>query len=171
MSYAHSLAALTSSSRTRRFRCIRPIASIKFALYRSISEKTGFSSSSKNSGTTTPRNTIGASGKDHGFKARFFTPSDIRKKEEMVLTRMNRNEVSLANIAKTLSRFFGHTFVTWNSGNFYSLVSSNSAKISTSFYRSCARPQYQKNMSILTFLIGFIRIRSSKHKVLGFREP
>ncbi|QXZ80789.1 class I SAM-dependent methyltransferase [Rhizobium sp. L51/94] len=66
--------------------------------------------------------------KDHGFKARFFTPSDIRKKEETVLTRMNRNEVSLANIAKTLSRFFEHTFVTWNSGNFYSLVSSNSAK-------------------------------------------
>jgi hypothetical protein len=64
--------------------------------------------------------------KDHGFKARFFSASDIRAKEETVLTRMDRNEVSLPAMGETLRRFFEHSFVTWNSGNFYTLVSSNS---------------------------------------------
>ncbi|ANL24531.1 MULTISPECIES: class I SAM-dependent methyltransferase [Rhizobium] len=64
--------------------------------------------------------------KDHSFKARFFSASDIRAKEETVLTRMDRNEVTLSEMSETLRRFFGHSFVTWNSGNFYTLVSSNS---------------------------------------------
>jgi len=64
--------------------------------------------------------------KDHGFKARFFSVSDIHAKEDTVLRRMNRSEVSLAEMGETLSRFFEHSFVTWNSGNFYTLVSSNS---------------------------------------------
>ncbi|WP_349254316.1 class I SAM-dependent methyltransferase [Rhizobium sp. CB3171] len=66
--------------------------------------------------------------KDHGFKARFFSSADIRAKEETVLTRMNRSEVTLIEIAETMRRFFKHSFVTWNSGNFYTLVSSNSAE-------------------------------------------
>lgn len=66
--------------------------------------------------------------KDHGFKTRFFTAADIRAKEETVLTQMNRNEVHLAEMNETLRRFFGHSFVTWNSGNFYTLVASNSSE-------------------------------------------
>ncbi|NEI74873.1 class I SAM-dependent methyltransferase [Rhizobium lusitanum] len=65
--------------------------------------------------------------KDSGFKARFFSPSDIRAKQEAVLNRMNQNEVTLTEIARTMRRHFSHTFVTWNSGNFYTLISSNSA--------------------------------------------
>ncbi|MBY5774852.1 class I SAM-dependent methyltransferase [Rhizobium leguminosarum] len=66
--------------------------------------------------------------KDHGFKARFFSAADIRAKEETVLTQMDRNEVSLSDMGETLRHFFEHSFVTWNSGNFYTLVSSNSAE-------------------------------------------
>lgn len=64
--------------------------------------------------------------KDQGFKTRFFSASDIRAKEETVLTQMDRNEVTLPDMSETLRRFFEHSFVTWNSGNFYTLVSSNS---------------------------------------------
>jgi hypothetical protein len=66
--------------------------------------------------------------KDHGFKARFFSSADIQAKEREVLTRMNQNEVTLAEITETMRRYFAHCFVTWNSGNFYTLVSGNSAE-------------------------------------------
>ncbi|NTG05127.1 class I SAM-dependent methyltransferase [Agrobacterium rhizogenes] len=66
--------------------------------------------------------------KDYGFKARFFSAADIQAKEHVVLTRMNQNEVTLAEIAETMRRHFSHCFVTWNSGNFYTLISSNSAE-------------------------------------------
>ena len=64
--------------------------------------------------------------KDHGFKARFFTAADIREKEEIVLARMNPSEVSLTEMGEALRHFFSHSFVIWNSGNFYTVVSSNS---------------------------------------------
>jgi hypothetical protein len=63
--------------------------------------------------------------KDYGFKARFFNTADIREKENTVLTRMNQNEVSLEQMGDTLRHFFSHTFVSWNSGNFYTVISSN----------------------------------------------
>jgi hypothetical protein len=65
--------------------------------------------------------------KDHGFKARFFRPDDIASKRTAVLSIMNRNEVPLYDIGAAISRTFRHCHITWNSGNFYSLVASNSA--------------------------------------------
>ncbi|MDP9813482.1 hypothetical protein J2W42_006356 [Rhizobium tibeticum] len=65
--------------------------------------------------------------KDFGFKTRFFSGDDIRAKEEQVLTRMNESEVTLAEMAKVLKPLFEHCYVTWNSGNFYTLAASNSA--------------------------------------------
>lgn len=43
-----------------------------------------------------------------------------------VLTVMNRNEVTLAEMSDAVKRRFQHCFVTWNSGNFCTLVASNS---------------------------------------------
>ncbi|WP_341487108.1 class I SAM-dependent methyltransferase [Pararhizobium sp. A13] len=66
--------------------------------------------------------------KDYGFKTRFFSSDDIKAKEDVVLTQMDKNEVTLREIAKTMRAFFDHCVVTWNSGNFYTLVASNSAE-------------------------------------------
>lgn len=65
--------------------------------------------------------------KDHGFKARFFSEADIRAKAQEVLTPMNRGEVTLREMAISLRRYFKNCSVTWNSGNFYTLIASNSA--------------------------------------------
>jgi hypothetical protein len=65
--------------------------------------------------------------KDHGFKARFFRPDQIASKRTAVLSVMNRNEVTLVNMANAISRTFRHCHLTWNSGNFYSLLAGNSA--------------------------------------------
>ncbi|NTH14068.1 class I SAM-dependent methyltransferase [Rhizobium rhizogenes] len=64
--------------------------------------------------------------KDHGFKARFFSHTDIMAKEATVLTVMNQNEVTLDDMEAALTPYFHHSYITWNSGNFYSLVASNS---------------------------------------------
>lgn len=63
--------------------------------------------------------------KDHGFKARYFTPDQITSKKDVVLSRMNENEVTLKDMADILRRYFRECFVTWNSGNFYTIIASN----------------------------------------------
>ncbi|WP_064710647.1 class I SAM-dependent methyltransferase [Rhizobium bangladeshense] len=64
--------------------------------------------------------------KDHGFKARFFEPTDITAKKTTVLTVMNQSEVTLAEMTLAVNHCFQHCFATWNSGNFYTLLASNS---------------------------------------------
>jgi len=64
--------------------------------------------------------------KDHGFKARFFRPDEIAAKRNTVLSIMNQNEVTLHDMGNAIKQTFRHCHVTWNSGNFYSLVASNS---------------------------------------------
>lgn len=64
--------------------------------------------------------------KNYGFKARYFSHADITAKETAVLTIMNQNEVTLADMQAALSPYFRHSYITWNSGNFYSLAASNS---------------------------------------------
>jgi len=64
--------------------------------------------------------------KDLGFKARFFPPAEIAAKRATVLTIMNQNEVSLPDMGAAIRRTFRHCYVTWNCGNFYTLVASNS---------------------------------------------
>jgi hypothetical protein len=66
--------------------------------------------------------------KDFGFKARYFSSEQIQAKEEEVLIRMNDNEVTLGEIAKVLNDDFVACYVTWNSGNFYTIAASNSAR-------------------------------------------
>ena len=64
--------------------------------------------------------------KDYGFKSRFFSPSEIKSKNAMILKRMNKNESTLKVMAAAVSDHFAHCYITWNSGNFYTLAASNS---------------------------------------------
>ncbi|ANM08354.1 hypothetical protein AMC78_PD00850 (plasmid) [Rhizobium phaseoli] len=78
--------------------------------------------------------------KDYGFKARFFGPMDIIEKKAAVLTVMNRNEVTLAEMSDAIKRRFQHYFVTWNSGNFCTLVASNSLSNVERFISGLVKP-------------------------------
>lgn len=78
--------------------------------------------------------------KDHGFKARYFSSADIQSKEQLVLTKMNENEVTLRQMGSVLKPLFGSCFVTWNSGNFYTLAASNSRQNLRRFISKLGRP-------------------------------
>ncbi|WP_188393808.1 hypothetical protein [Mesorhizobium sp. SARCC-RB16n] len=64
--------------------------------------------------------------KDYGFKARYFPPDEIEKKKTDVLGTMFNNEVTLAEMARSVGAHFKYCTMTWNSGNFCSLAASNS---------------------------------------------
>lgn len=78
--------------------------------------------------------------KDLGFKARFFRPAEVAAKRTTVLTIMNQNEVTLPDMGSAISGIFRHCYVTWNSGNFYTLVASNSAASIERFLSHLIRP-------------------------------
>ncbi len=64
--------------------------------------------------------------KDELYKARFFSTGHISKKKEEVLNTMTDLQVDLATTVAALRAFFRYSVLTWNSGNFYTIVSSNS---------------------------------------------
>ncbi|MGH0360517.1 class I SAM-dependent methyltransferase [Sinorhizobium meliloti] len=66
--------------------------------------------------------------KDHGYKARFFNPDDLKKKNSVIIKPMNLNENTVADMAQALAAYFRYGCVTWNCGNFYTLAASNSAE-------------------------------------------
>jgi hypothetical protein len=78
--------------------------------------------------------------KDHGFKARYFRRGDIERKEASVLTVMNRNEVTLGEMEAATRQYSRHCHITWNSGNFYSLVASNSLPNIERFLSNLIKP-------------------------------
>jgi tRNA (cmo5U34)-methyltransferase len=64
--------------------------------------------------------------KDELFKSRYFSAGPISEKKDEVLTTMASLQVDLETTVSALRTFFRYSVVTWNSGNFYTIVSSNS---------------------------------------------
>ncbi|AYD05276.1 class I SAM-dependent methyltransferase [Neorhizobium sp. NCHU2750] len=64
--------------------------------------------------------------KDELFKSRYFSPTLISEKKEEVLGTMTNMQVDKASTVDALNSFFRYSVATWNSGNFYTIVSSNS---------------------------------------------
>lgn len=63
--------------------------------------------------------------KDELFKSRYFSPSKISDKREEVLDTMDNLQVDLETTTAALGTFFRYSVLIWNSGNFYTIVSSN----------------------------------------------
>ncbi|TIX60395.1 MAG: class I SAM-dependent methyltransferase [Mesorhizobium sp.] len=78
--------------------------------------------------------------KDHGYKARFFKPEEIKNKNEVILKKMNLNETTLDDMSEALAEYFKYGCVTWNCGNFYTLAASNSAENLRRLISSMAPP-------------------------------
>jgi len=64
--------------------------------------------------------------KDISFKSRFFSSEQIQSKKREILKTMQQCEVDLDATKASLKGHFRYSLVTWNSGNFYTIVSSNS---------------------------------------------
>ncbi|CAH0343214.1 class I SAM-dependent methyltransferase [Rhizobium sp. CECT 9324] len=64
--------------------------------------------------------------KDELFKTRYFSTSRISEKKEEILKTMTDFQVDLQTTESALRSFFRYSAMTWNSGNFYTIVSSNS---------------------------------------------
>ena len=78
--------------------------------------------------------------KDELFKPRFFSKAQIAAKKRDVLDTMMDLQVDLKASGSALRSYFRYAVITWNSGNFYTIVSSNSLKSLGSFVTSMVRP-------------------------------
>ncbi|MDI7864959.1 class I SAM-dependent methyltransferase [Rhizobiaceae bacterium n13] len=64
--------------------------------------------------------------KDELFKPRYFSTRHIAEKKDEILSTMLDLQVDLPTTVSALKGFFRYSVLTWNSGNFYTIVSSNS---------------------------------------------
>ena len=63
--------------------------------------------------------------KDEEFKNRYFSKDQIEEKKISIIKTMDKNLVTIEEMTKTLSSFFSYAAITWNSGNFSTIVASN----------------------------------------------
>ncbi|WP_246661181.1 class I SAM-dependent methyltransferase [Rhizobium sp. ERR 1071] len=78
--------------------------------------------------------------KDEQFKSRYFSKTEIVAKKHEVLDTMTKFQVDLETSITALGSYFSYSVVTWNSGNFYTIVSSNSAASLREFVTSMVKP-------------------------------
>ncbi|WP_144982130.1 class I SAM-dependent methyltransferase [Halomonas sp. C22] len=78
--------------------------------------------------------------KNEDFKSLYFEKEEILKKNETIVGRMYHNEVSIEEIKECLEKHFMYSVITWNSGNFYTIASSNSLKNLSKFISGMSPP-------------------------------
>ncbi|WP_337271095.1 class I SAM-dependent methyltransferase [Oryzifoliimicrobium ureilyticus] len=78
--------------------------------------------------------------KDDLFKSRFFSGRQIAEKRRDVLDTMFDFQVDLETTRSALGSYFQYAVVTWNSGNFYTIVSSNSLSSLHEFVSLMVKP-------------------------------
>lgn len=78
--------------------------------------------------------------KDDVFKTRYFSQEHISEKKTEILNTMADCQVDLATTISALKTFFRYSVVTWNSGNFYMIVSSNSRASITELISLMVKP-------------------------------
>jgi hypothetical protein len=66
--------------------------------------------------------------KDEIFKSRYFSRDQIVEKKREILNTMVDFQVDMATTISALGQSFCYSVVTWNSGNFYTIISSNSRR-------------------------------------------
>ncbi|MGP7817789.1 hypothetical protein [Niallia sp. 01092] len=82
--------------------------------------------------------------KDQKFKSRFFTMNELEIKKKDILSIMNNQQITLHEFNKILKDNFGHAAMIWNSGNFYSIIASDSEE-NLSKFLSILPPTYIPN--------------------------
>lgn len=78
--------------------------------------------------------------KDELFKSRYFSTGQISEKKAEILNMMSDCQVDLQATVSALRLFFRYCVLTWNSGNFYTIVSSNSRASMLEFVSLMVKP-------------------------------
>jgi hypothetical protein len=78
--------------------------------------------------------------KDAQFKSRYFSEVQIAAKKRDVLDVMANFQVDLESSLAALAEHFSYSAITWNSGNFYTIVSSNAFEALRGFVSSMLAP-------------------------------
>ena len=78
--------------------------------------------------------------KDGLFKSRYFSAGQISEKKSEILETMADCQVDLQVTVAALQLFFRYSVLTWNSGNFYTIVSSNSRTSILEFVSLMVKP-------------------------------
>jgi hypothetical protein len=63
--------------------------------------------------------------KDEVHKALYFTPEEVERKRQQMLTRMVRGQVEFDELVGALGERFAHVYLLWNGTNFYEFVASD----------------------------------------------
>jgi tRNA (cmo5U34)-methyltransferase len=95
--------------------------------------------------------------KDRQFKSRFFSKGQIADKRTGVLNTMDTLQVDLDTSIAALAAYFTYTLVTWSSGNFYTLISSRSARAMRDFVTSLIAPAIPAEFCHEHLPLGFDR--------------
>jgi hypothetical protein len=83
--------------------------------------------------------------KDEVFKARFFSPGEIRTKRTTVLRDMEQGQVTFAELVATCRLVFSAVYVIWRSGNFVGLAVSNDERRISRLIRLMPPPAVQNS--------------------------
>ena len=78
--------------------------------------------------------------KDSLFKSRYFSAGQIADKKSEILETMADCQVDMETTIAALQLFFRYSVLTWNSGNFYTIVSSNSRASILEFVSLMVKP-------------------------------
>lgn len=78
--------------------------------------------------------------KDEMYKSKFFSSTQIVEKKRGILDTMVDFQVDLETSRAALQSYFRYSVVTWNSGNFYTIVSSNCLESIRTFGISMLEP-------------------------------
>ncbi|MBD8689482.1 MULTISPECIES: class I SAM-dependent methyltransferase [unclassified Rhizobium] len=78
--------------------------------------------------------------KDDLFKSRYFSSARISDKRDEVLNTMDDLQVDLETTTAALGAFFRYSVAIWNSGNFYTIVSSNARQAILDFTSLIIQP-------------------------------
>ncbi|KAA1183891.1 class I SAM-dependent methyltransferase [Rhizobium tropici] len=95
--------------------------------------------------------------KDEQFKPRYFSRTEIVAKKHEILDTMTKFQVDLESSIGALRSYFSYSVVTWNSGNFYTIVSSNSPASLRRFLISMLKPAIPKEYCYEQLPLVFVR--------------
>lgn len=95
--------------------------------------------------------------KDRDFKSLYFSDAQISSKRRDVLNTMDVNQVDMGSTIAALSKFFTYSIVTWNSGNFYTIISSNSPTALQAFMAVLVKPAIPAPFQYQEMPLGFDR--------------
>ncbi|GAB2596141.1 hypothetical protein GCM10027168_31160 [Streptomyces capparidis] len=79
--------------------------------------------------------------KDEVHKARYFSPQEVERKKQEMLTRMVHGQVEFTDLVAALGERFEHVWLIWNGTNFHEFVACDDAELLAEFLELAGQPR------------------------------